>query len=190
MSVHGGVTVPCSSALASLEGRLNRCCAQSSACAESAHGQSAGNRPARRPQSSYCSAGLSSTVASSGGGLFNHLALCNNLESVRRHTLPAMGRLHGDGNHRLLRMHRNMTGRHLELELLQMLQTARPQQRSRPPHVPSLPPRAQLPHALLALTSSDFLSFTLPAACRSSQPALPLCTLWARCRRSAKCSRP
>ena len=51
-----------------------------------------------------------------GGGLFSRLfALCNNLgESVRRRTLRQLfGRLHGDGNHRLLRMHRNMTGRHL-----------------------------------------------------------------------------
>ena len=48
--------------------------------------------------------------------LFSRLfALCNNLgESVRRRTLrQLLSRLHGDGNHRLLRMHRNMTGRHL-----------------------------------------------------------------------------
>ena len=47
-----------------------------------------------------------------GGSIFT---LCNNLsESVRRRTLrQLLSRLHGDGNHRLLRMHRNVTGRHL-----------------------------------------------------------------------------
>ena len=42
-------------------------------------------------------------------------ALCNNLgESVRRRTLrQLLSRLHGDGDHGLLRMHRNVTGRHL-----------------------------------------------------------------------------
>ena len=48
--------------------------------------------------------------------LFSHLfTLCNNLgESVRRRALRQLfGRLHGDGNHRLLRVHRHVTGRHL-----------------------------------------------------------------------------
>ena len=56
-----------------------------------------------------------------GGGLFSRLfALCNNLsESVRRRTLRQLfGRLHGDGNHRLLRIHRNMTGRYLRYNRL------------------------------------------------------------------------
>ena len=56
-----------------------------------------------------------------GGGLFSHLfALCNNLgESVRRRTLrQLLGRLHGDGNHRLLRVHRNVTGRYLRYNRL------------------------------------------------------------------------
>ena len=55
------------------------------------------------------------------GGLFSYLfVFCNNLgESVRRRALrQLLGRLHGDGNHRLLRMHRNMTGRYLRYNRL------------------------------------------------------------------------
>ena len=51
-----------------------------------------------------------------GGGLFSYLfVFCNNLsESVRRRTLrQLLGCLNGDGNHRLLRVHRHVTGRHL-----------------------------------------------------------------------------
>ena len=56
-----------------------------------------------------------------GGGLFSRLfTLFNDVcESVRRRTLRQLfGRLHGDGNHRLLRMHRNMTGRYLRYNRL------------------------------------------------------------------------
>ena len=53
--------------------------------------------------------------------LFSHLfALCNNLsESIRRRTLrQLLSRLYRNGNHRLLRMHRNVTGRHLRYNRL------------------------------------------------------------------------
>ena len=56
-----------------------------------------------------------------GGGLFIRLfTFCNNLcKSVRCRALCQLfGRLHGDGNHRLLRMHRHVTGRHLSYDRL------------------------------------------------------------------------
>ena len=100
-----------------------------------------------------------------GGGLFSHLfALCNNLsESVRRRTLrQLLGRLHGDGNHRLLRMHRNMTGRHLrhnrllrcyrQLGLNNVLGSLRACRLFR---------LALSCFTLCSLTSGDFLSLTL-----------------------------
>ena len=86
-----------------------------------------------------------------GGGLFSRLfTLFNDVcESVRRRTLRQLfGRLHGDGNHRLLRMHRNMTGRHLRHNRL-----------------PRCYRQLGLSNVLGSLRACCFLSFTLHTLC-------------------------
>ena len=85
--------------------------------------------------------------------LFSRLfALCNNLsESIRRRTLrQLLSRLYRNGNHRLLRMHRNMTGRHLRHSRL--LRCYRP---------------LGLSNVLGSLRTCRLLSFTLSGFTRS-----------------------
>ena len=99
-----------------------------------------------------------------GGGLFSRLfTLFNDVcESVRRRTLRQLfGRLHGDGNHRLLRMHRNMTGRYLRHNRLLRLRDILLRSLLRGSRVCRLFRLALSCFTLCSLTSGDFLSFTL-----------------------------
>ena len=98
-----------------------------------------------------------------GGGLFSQLfVLCNNLsESVRRRTLrQLLGCLHGDGNHRLLRVHRNMTGRYLRYNRLLRLRDILLRNLLRGSRACRLFRLAISCFTLCSLTSGDFLSFT------------------------------
>ena len=123
-----------------------------------------------------------------GGGLFSYLfVFCNNLsESVRRRTLrQLLGRLHGDGNHRLLRVHRNMTGRYLRYNRLLRLRDILLRSLLRGSRACRLFRLALSCFTLCSLTSGDFLSFTLCSftlsrlTCRSflSLTLHTLCTL-------------
>ena len=123
-----------------------------------------------------------------GGGLFSRLfTLFNDVcESVRRRTLRQLfGRLHGDGNHRLLRMHRNMTGRYLRYNRLLRLRDILLRSLLRGSRACRLFRLALSCFTLCSLTSGDFLSFTLCSftlsrlTCRSflSLTLHTLCTL-------------
>ena len=128
MSVHGGVIGAVFVSTVLVGGRLNRCF--NALVILRLSRVSVGRVSVGRVQVIDLLNGLNRLVLLSGAlfssslfgsGLFSRLfTLFNDVcKSVRRRTLRQLfGRLHGDGNHRLLRMHRNVTGRYLRYNRL------------------------------------------------------------------------
>ena len=186
MSVHGGVIGAVFVSNVLVGGRLNRCfdtLVILSMCRVSVGRVSVG-----RVQVIDLLNGLNRLVLLSrvlfssslfGGGLFSRLfTLFNDVcESVRRRTLRQLfGRLHGDGNHRLLRMHRNMTGRYLRHNRLLRLRDILLRSLLRGSRACRLFRLALSCFTLCSLTSGDFLSFTLCSFTLSRLTLHTLCT--------------